>query len=184
MALAPHRVRQGAARPSCPVPDSTSPRFARDDWAVAPDRSTRAARSREHVSTGATAPLAGTARPKRRADDEPRMDAPSHRHPPSTHAAARRRLPPASPRRTGAGCANLGGLWIADFRAWPDEARGKRVRAVGTLIFRDDLPVFPRETYDSGGPVPAGIGVPEGADLVKSRRRYLLEKVEWSRRDP
>ena len=78
----------------------------------------------------------------------------------------------------------LGGLWIADFRAWPDEDRGKRVRAVGTLIFRDDLPVFPRGTYDSGGPVPAGIGVPEGADLVKSRRRYLLEKVEWSRRDP
>jgi hypothetical protein len=78
----------------------------------------------------------------------------------------------------------LGELWIADFQAWPDDVRGKRVRAVGTLIFRDDLPVFPRGNYAAGGPVPAGIGMPEGADLEKSRRRYLLEKVEWNRLDP
>jgi len=80
--------------------------------------------------------------------------------------------------------AMIGELWIADFRSWPDDVRGKRVRAAGTLILRDDLPVFRKETYDPGGPVPAGIGMPEGADLEKSRRRYLLEKVEWSRRDP
>ena len=28
------------------------------------------------------------------------------------------------------------------------------------------------------------IAVPEGADLEKSRRRYLLENVEWRRQNP
>ena len=79
--------------------------------------------------------------------------------------------------------ARVGELWVADFQAWPAGTPGTRVRASGTLIFRDDLPVFPRERYSPNGPVPAGIGVPEGANLEKSRRRYLLEKVEWSRAD-
>jgi hypothetical protein len=54
--------------------------------------------------------------------------------------------------------------------------QGKRVRVTGTVIERHNLPVFiPRKDE-----LPVqGIPVPEGTDLHKASRRFLLQDAKW-----
>jgi hypothetical protein len=70
----------------------------------------------------------------------------------------------------------VGGLGIDGLREWPGEVLGKRLRATGILIRRDDLPVFHRDPKD---PPPAGIPVPRSVDLERARRWYLLAQAHW-----
>jgi hypothetical protein len=67
-------------------------------------------------------------------------------------------------------------LWIDGLDAWPEGMRGKRVRVTGKMIQRSDLPVFVER---EGEPIMAGIPVPPGSDLEKSRRRFLLTEATW-----
>ena len=72
-------------------------------------------------------------------------------------------------------------IFVDGIDFWPDgyylgEERGKRLRVTGTVIDRHDLPVFiPKE-----GELPkAGIPVPEGTDLHKASRRFLIQNAKW-----
>jgi hypothetical protein len=72
-------------------------------------------------------------------------------------------------------------IWIDGLDEWPEgfypgEGKGKRVRVTGTVIKRDDLPVFVQEP---GGPSKAGIPVRSKADLERVRGRFLLTDVRW-----
>lgn len=72
-------------------------------------------------------------------------------------------------------------IWI-DLDGWPagysqGGDRGKRVRVTGTVVERADLPVF----VEKKGELPkSGIPVPEGTDLEKAARRYLLQDPTWT----
>jgi hypothetical protein len=73
-------------------------------------------------------------------------------------------------------------IWIDGLDGWPEGVyqggnRGKKLRVTGTVIVRDDLPVFvsPKE----GAIVPQGIPVPLGTDLKEARKRYLLRDARW-----
>lgn len=73
-----------------------------------------------------------------------------------------------------------GSIFI-DGEHWPDDyyfggERGKRLQVTGTVIERHDLPVFiPRK----GDLVPQGMAVPEGTDLKKASRRFLITNAKW-----
>ena len=73
-------------------------------------------------------------------------------------------------------------LWIDGLNNWPEgfypgDGQGKRLRVTGTVIKRDDMPVFVQEP---GGPVKAGIPVRSKADLERARGRFLLTDVRWT----
>lgn len=72
-----------------------------------------------------------------------------------------------------------GGIWIdGPHGFWPEGVVGRRVKVTGTVVRKDDLPVFiPRP----GEPMKAGIPVPEGTDLEEARIRYLLASPRWER---
>lgn len=58
--------------------------------------------------------------------------------------------------------------------AWSRLPGGSLVRVQGIVTERSDLPVFvPKE----GKPIMQGTPVPEGTDLAKARRRYLIEEA-------
>jgi tetratricopeptide (TPR) repeat protein len=73
-------------------------------------------------------------------------------------------------------------IWIDGIDGWPSgyyrgEGQAKRVRVTGTVIERHDLPVF----ISKKGDLPrAGIPVPEGTDLYKASRRFLLKDAKWT----
>lgn len=73
-------------------------------------------------------------------------------------------------------------VFIDGLNSWPDGfylggEKGKRLCVTGTVIERHDLPVFiPRK----GEPAKAGIPVPEGTDLHKASRRFLLQDAKWT----
>lgn len=74
-----------------------------------------------------------------------------------------------------------GVLWIDGLDAWPEGYyeggdRGKRLRVTGTLIRRDDLPVF---VSVPGEPQRAGIPVATEAEAARARVRYLLADAVW-----
>lgn len=76
-----------------------------------------------------------------------------------------------------------GTVWIADFERWPEEIDTKegadtRVRVTGTLIKRDDMPVFLVDPDDPA--IPAGIPVPSEEALESAKWRYLLSEVTWT----
>jgi hypothetical protein len=73
----------------------------------------------------------------------------------------------------------VGGLWIDG--GIPEGLEGKKVRVTGRLIRRNDLPVFRREAQRDFGMGPAGIPVPEGVDLERARRRYLIADPVWKK---
>lgn len=58
--------------------------------------------------------------------------------------------------------------------AWWDVPGGARVRVQGVVSERADLPVFVQREEE---PVVQGIPVPEGTDLDKARRRYVIERA-------
>jgi hypothetical protein len=71
-------------------------------------------------------------------------------------------------------------IFIDGMNSWPDDFclgdRGKRLRVTGTVIERHDLPVF---IWRKGQPPLSGIPVPEGTDLHKASRRFLLQNAKW-----
>jgi hypothetical protein len=73
---------------------------------------------------------------------------------------------------------SVGALFVDGLAGWPAEVVGKNVRVTGRLIRRDDNPVF---RVHSKEPPPAGIPVPEGVDLERARRRYLLAEPRWQK---
>ncbi|MBU1413662.1 hypothetical protein KKD52_15320 [Myxococcota bacterium] len=66
-------------------------------------------------------------------------------------------------------------LWIVDMTGWPDNDR-KRVRATGVLAEDHGRPVFVRRPEE---PIVQGVEVPEGTDLEKASRRWVLKNVRW-----
>ena len=73
-------------------------------------------------------------------------------------------------------------IFIDGINSWADGnyfggERGKsRLRVTGTVIERHDLPVFiPKK----GELTPQGIPVPEGTDLHKASRRFLIQNPKW-----
>ena len=72
-------------------------------------------------------------------------------------------------------------IFIDGIDAWPagfylGGDRGKRVRVTGVVIERHDLPVVISKI---GDPPRAGLAVPEGTDLHKASRRYLIRNAIW-----
>ncbi len=69
-------------------------------------------------------------------------------------------------------------IWMDGMDAWPPGFyeggdKGKRVCVIGTVIEKNDLPVFVQKKDE---PIMQGIPVPEGTDLEKARKRYLIAK--------
>lgn len=72
-------------------------------------------------------------------------------------------------------------IWIDGLGWWPDgyylgEGKGKRLRVTGTVIQRNDLPVFNQKEDE---PVVQSMGAPPGMDLEQARRRFLLKDATW-----
>lgn len=73
-------------------------------------------------------------------------------------------------------------IWIEGLEAWPPEFefaanRGKPIRVSGTVIKKDDLPVF---VVRRDEPQRAGIPVQSEKDFQTANWRYLLEDAEWT----
>ena len=77
----------------------------------------------------------------------------------------------------------VGGTYV-DLPHWSEDLRGQTVRATGTVIQKNDLPVFDYNSVKPGEPVPAGIPLPEGADLEAARIRYVLSAIKISLFNP
>jgi hypothetical protein len=79
--------------------------------------------------------------------------------------------------------AEHGVIWIDDFSGWPKEIYPSiksqtRVRVTGTLLKRDDMPVYLVEPDDPS--IRAGIAVDSKEELERLKWRYLLKDVSWS----
>jgi len=66
-------------------------------------------------------------------------------------------------------------LWIVELSGWPDHS-GKKVRATGVLAEDHGRPVFVRRPDE---PIVQGVEVPEGTDLEKASKRWVLKNVRW-----
>lgn len=72
-------------------------------------------------------------------------------------------------------------IWIDGLDSWPSGfylggQQGKRLRVVGIVIERSDLPVFvSSENTEQKG----GIPVTKQADLEKAKKRFLLKNASW-----
>lgn len=72
-------------------------------------------------------------------------------------------------------------IWINNLDKWPTgyylgEENCKTVTVVGRIIQKKDLPVY---IYKEGDPIKSGMPVPEGTDLEKAKRRFLLKNAKW-----
>jgi len=74
-----------------------------------------------------------------------------------------------------------GGIFIDGLHGWPDGyysgGQGKRLRVTGTVIQKDDLPVF---VVSPNGPVIQGMPVNSGEEAKKEKWRYLLKDAKWA----
>jgi hypothetical protein len=90
-----------------------------------------------------------------------------------------------------AGDAKLGALllgdgdaiWIEGLDRWPTGFypggdKGKRLRVTGTVITRDDMPVFIQKRDEP--PAIAGIPVQSEGELAKAKTRFLLKDAKWT----
>jgi hypothetical protein len=73
-------------------------------------------------------------------------------------------------------------IWIDGLDSWPEGfysggEKGKRVRVTGTVIQKDDMPVFLQKP---GEPPRAGIPVCSEEELKKAKWRYLLKDAKWT----
>ncbi len=66
-------------------------------------------------------------------------------------------------------------LWLPQLTGWPERGNG-RVRATGRLSEDHGRPVFVRRP---GEPIVQGVEVPEGTDLEKASRRWVLLDARW-----
>lgn len=71
-------------------------------------------------------------------------------------------------------------LWLEVPDDLPNEVIGTLIEATGTLVVREDLPVFERR---EGEPERAGIPVEPGTDVRAASRRVVLTGVRWRRVD-
>ena len=74
-----------------------------------------------------------------------------------------------------------GSIWINGKENWPKGYyhggdNGKKLKVIGTVIEKYDLPVFIEKEGDLRK---SGIPVPEGTDLKEASRRYLLKNAQW-----
>ena len=74
-----------------------------------------------------------------------------------------------------------GAIWIDGLDSWPEGYysggdQGKHLRVTGTVIKKDDMPVFVQKP---GEVPPAGIPVASEAEREKSKWRYLLKDAKW-----
>jgi hypothetical protein len=74
-------------------------------------------------------------------------------------------------------------VWIEKMERWPagyytGDAKSKTVKVVGTLIEKNDLPVFIQKENDKV--IQGGMPVPEGTDLKEASHRYLLKDYVWN----
>lgn len=72
-------------------------------------------------------------------------------------------------------------IWMDNMDQWPEgyylgDENCKTVKVKGRLIRKYDLPVFIEE---KDSPSQSGIPVPEGTNLKKASRRFLLKKATW-----
>lgn len=73
-------------------------------------------------------------------------------------------------------------IWIDGLQSWPKGFyqggdHGKRLRVTGTVIKRDDMPVFVEKP---GEPPQAGMPVKSEAELEKAKWRYVLKDAKWT----
>lgn len=75
-----------------------------------------------------------------------------------------------------------GAIWIEGLDSWPEGFyfggdKGKRLRVVGTVTRKDDLPVFVQQP----GQAPrAGVPVASEEEREKAKWRYLLSDAKWT----
>jgi hypothetical protein len=74
--------------------------------------------------------------------------------------------------------ASVGALYVDGLGRWPADLAGTNVRVTGRLIRRDDRPVFRASSKELPQ---SGVPVPEGVDLERARRRYLLAQPHWTK---
>jgi hypothetical protein len=75
-----------------------------------------------------------------------------------------------------------GGIYIDGLHSWPEGFysggdQGKRLRVTGTVIKKDDVPVF---VPKPGQPVPCGVPVESEEELESAKWRYLLTGATWT----
>jgi len=74
-------------------------------------------------------------------------------------------------------------IWIDDFESWPDgyythEKTDKKLLVTGTVIKKDDMPVFLVKPGEQA--TKAGIPVQSEEEMEKRKWRYLLKDVKWT----
>jgi hypothetical protein len=73
-----------------------------------------------------------------------------------------------------------GAIWIDGLDSWPEGyvsgGDGKHLRVTGTVIKKDDLPVFVQKP---GEPPQAGIPVTSEEEREKAKWRYLIKDAKW-----
>jgi hypothetical protein len=72
-------------------------------------------------------------------------------------------------------------IWIDGIDAWPEGFyrggdKGKRLRVTGTVVKRDDLPVF---FAKPGEPPRQGMPLQSEEELDKAKWRFLLKDATW-----
>lgn len=73
-------------------------------------------------------------------------------------------------------------IWLDGLDSWPEGFfsggdQGKRIRVTGTVIKKDDVPVFVQRP---GEPPRAGIPVTSEEEQEKGKWRYLLKDTKWT----
>jgi hypothetical protein len=68
-------------------------------------------------------------------------------------------------------------VWIDGLGFWSGEVNGKRIRVEGTIIKRDDMPVF---VYRPGELISQGCPVRTEAERERLKRRYLVKGARWA----
>jgi hypothetical protein len=75
-----------------------------------------------------------------------------------------------------------GMIWIEGLDSWPvgfytGGDSGTKLRVIGTVIKKDDLPVFIQKP---GEPLKSGMPVKSEEELEKAKWRYLLKDARWT----
>jgi hypothetical protein len=73
-------------------------------------------------------------------------------------------------------------IWIADLDSWPNgfypgAGKGKRLRVTGTVIKRDDMPVYIEKRDQSAK---GGMPVHSEEELAREKSRFLLKDARWT----
>jgi len=69
-----------------------------------------------------------------------------------------------------------GNVWV-DLDAWPDDLVGTKLKVVGRMITKSDVPVVDAV---AGEPAAAGVPVEDGQDKAEAATREVLSDVSWT----